>query len=446
MRRRSALSSIVVLLSWGVISTPAAAEDVGDVLPDGESYAPAVSADGRYVAFVSEATNLLAGDPSSDPNGVADVFLVDTETGTIRPVSSAGAPADGSSTDVDISADGRYVVFETTATNIVTADANGPASDIVLFDALSGERTLVSRRGASGVQGDDESRAPTISADGTKIAFWSHATNLVANDTNAKPDIFVRDVVASVTKRVSTDSNGRQANGASNDGAMAPTGTHVALSSIATNLVDRDTNGKQDVFLKHLGSGRITRVSVTNGERQALGSSSLQDISADGRTVAFSSFAANLVKNDDNGKGDVFVRQRIDGTTVRVSRRGAIEANGDSFGAAISDEGAFVVFQSRATNLDVGADENGELDLFEYRVENKGLVRVSLDVTGGATDGTAYDATISGDGSVLAFASSATDLVMGDDDGVDDVFVHEWLDTARLERVVSWWSRVMPLG
>jgi Tol biopolymer transport system component len=447
MRLRFALS-VVVAMATASLAVPVGAGAVeSEPQPDGVSYAPAVSADGRWVAFVSEASNLLGGDPGADPNGFADIFLVDTQTSTIRLVSSAGAPADGDSLDVDISANGRYVVFETFATNIVPGDANGADADIVLFDAETGGLSLVSRRGAAGVQGDDVSFAPTISADGTKVAFGSRATNLVGNDTNGKADIFVRDVVTGVTSRVSTDSTGRQANNTSFDATIAPGGGFVALSSLASNLVSGDKNGARDVFWKNLSTGKMIRASVTNGEREASSSSGLEDISANGRWVVFNSSASNLVKGDDNNKGDVFVRDRIDGTTVRVSRRGAIDGNGDSFGAAISDDGSSIVFVTRATNLDAGTDDNGvTLDVFEYRAATKTVVRVSADATGGWTDGASYDAAVAGDGSVVAFASLATDIVAGDLDGVDDVFTHRWVGDEGVERELAWWSRALPVA
>ncbi|MDH4111197.1 MAG: hypothetical protein OEV60_00765 [Actinomycetota bacterium] len=446
MRLRLALAVVVASIA-GVMSVPASAAGLAEQPPDGPSSGPAVSADGRWIAFVSEASNLLGGETAADPNGVADVFLVDTLAATIRLVSSAGAPADGPSSGVDISGDGRFVVFETTATNLLPSDANGPTSDIVLFDAASGSLSLVSRRGVTGVQGDGDSFAPTISADGTRIAFGSEASNLVGNDTNGKTDIFVRDLVDGKTTRASTNSSDRQGNNASFDAVIAPTGNHVAWSSIASNLVSGDTNGVRDVFMKNLTSGKTIRVSVTNGERQAKGASGIEDISADGRSVVFNSFAANLVKNDGNNKGDVFVRDRIEGTTVRASRRGAIEGNGDSFGATISDDGAFVVFQTRATNLETSIDGNGSvIDLFEYRVETKTLARVSVDVDGGWTDGVSYGAAFAGDGSAIAFASAATDLVADDVDGLDDVFVHTWTDRERVGRVTARWSRVLPVA
>ena len=445
MRLRLA-SPLVVAIVIGLVSVVPAAADQPP-LPDGASSEPAVSADGRWVAFVSDASNLLGGDVSADTNGVADVFLADTQTSTLRLVSKAGTvSADGPSADVDISADGRFVVFETTATNLIPADANA-ASDIVLYDAQTGALTLVSRRGLAGAQGDADSFAPTISAAGTKVAFGSRATNLVGNDTNARADIFVRDMVTGLTTRVSTDGSGRQANNASYDAAIAPTGGHVALSSLASNLVTGDTNGRRDVFLKTLATGKMIRVSVSNTERQAKGDSGLEDISADGRSVVFNSFAANLVSGDDNNQGDVFVRNRVDATTIRASRRGTIDGNDDSFGASISDDGAYVVFATRATNLDVSTDENGGVfDLFEFRVATRTLGRVSVDRDGGWADGKSYDSAITADGSVIAFASLATDLVLGEQGLADDVFLHRWLDPARAERAVSWWSGPMSAG
>lgn len=449
MRLRLALSVVVALgglVPIGGVASIAGALDV--VPPDGPSGEPAVSADGRWVAFVSEASNLLGGDAAADTNGVSDVFLVDTESGTIRIVSRAGGvSADGPSVDPDISADGRYVVFETSATNLLPTDANGAATDIVRFDAQSGTLSLVSRRGVTGAQGDADSFGPTISADGTLVAFGSRATNLVGSDTNGRTDIFVRNVAAGTTTRVSTGSAGGQANNVSYESAISPNGTHVAFSSLASDLVSGDTNGARDVFLKNLGSGKTIRVSVTNSDRQSRGNSNLEDVSLSGREVVFSSSASNLVRNDDNGASDVFVRDRIDGTTARVSRRGTTEANGESFGASISDDGAFVVFQTRATNLAPEPDGNGvATDIFEFRQATKALVRISVDRDGGWPDGPSAEAAIAGAGQVIAFSSVASDLVDGDDDGVSGVFLHAWIDDARTERSVEWWSRALPVA
>jgi len=192
-----------------------------------------------------------------------------------------------------------------------------------------------SSRGLSGVQGDDGSFAPSISADGGLVSFISQATNLVGNDTNHKVDAFVRNVVSGTTTRVSTDSNNKQANNATYAAVLAGGGGFVAFSSIATNLVSGDTNGDRDVFFKNLATGKTLRASVRSDGRQGNASSEIEDISANGRLIVLNSFASNLIKSDGNNQGDVFVRDRVDQTTTRISKRGNVEADDDSFNASI---------------------------------------------------------------------------------------------------------------
>jgi WD40-like Beta Propeller Repeat len=420
--------------------TSARAASVASTEANGSSWAPATSADGRWIAFSSDANDLIQGDPGNDTNGLTDVFLADTQTGDITLVSAGigGEAADGPSGLPDISADGRYVVFETTADNIIAADANGTASDIVRYDATNGDVVLISRRGLAGVQGDADSFGATISADGTRVAFLSQSTNLVGSDTNNKVDTFLRDVGAGTTTRVSTDSSGKQANGPTYAAVLAPGGGFVAFSSLAKNLVSGDTNGDRDVFLKNLSTGKTVRASVKTDGKQANGDSSVEDISANGRWVVFSSFATNLSKNDANNQGDVFMRDRVDATTIRVSKDGPTEGNDDSYGGSISDDGAYITFLSRATNLTDDADTNGEAsDLFEYAVTTKLIVRLSNDTVGGGADAGSYDAVLSGDGVSVAFASLATDLVGSDTNGADDVFRHEWTDVDRTQSEIT---------
>ena len=402
---------------------------------NGPSWDPSVSADGRYVAFVSSATNLLDADPANDTNTADDVFVVDTLNDTIRLVSvvaGTGVQANGASTHPSISADGRYVAFETEATNLIPADANGAVSDVVRVDLTNGAVALVSRRGAAGVQGDDGSFTPSISGDGQVVAFISQATNLVGNDTNHKADAFVRNIGAGTTTRVSTDSNNKQANNATYATVLAADGGFVAFSSIASNLVSGDTNGDRDVFFKNLANGKTVRASVRSDGRQGNDPSEIEAISANGRYIVLNSFASNLVKNDGNNQGDVFVRDRVDQTTIKISKRGNVEADGDSFNASISADGAFVVFSSRATNLTSGPDGNGTTtDIFEYRAATKAVSLLTVDTLGGAIDAGAYDVAITPDGTGVAFASAATDVVAGDGNGTDDVFVRTWTDLAR---------------
>jgi Tol biopolymer transport system component len=340
--------------------------DSGGAASNNGSYQPSISADGRYVAFQSTASDLVGG----DTNGVSDVFVRDRVAGTTQRVSvdSGGAQADGGSYLPSISADGRYVAFLSYATNLVGGDTNG-ISDIFVRDRQSGTTERVSV-GPSGAQGNADSYgAPSISADGRYVAFLSNARNLVSGDTNSAPDVFVRDRQSGTTERASVDSSGVQGDGPSASCAISADGRCVVFQSSATNLVPGDTNGVSDVFVHDRQSGITERVSVASGGAQGNGSSyspSVPAISADGRTIAFVSYASDLVGGDANGAADVFVRDRQSGTTGRVSvDSGGAQGNGSSgyFGCAISADGRFVAFASDASNL-VSGDSNAHSDVF----------------------------------------------------------------------------------
>ncbi len=453
MRMRLEPFAVVCVLAGSLIvaSEVASAAPVSTVAAviesEGASWGPALSDDGRYLSFVSEAADLINGDPSADPNGVADVFWVDTLEGTIRLISCGvgGGPANGPSSAVDLSADGRYVAFESTATNLMAEDANGAVSDVFVYDVLDGSLELVSRRGATGAQGNADSFAPSISADGRKVAFASDATNLVGNDTNLKADVFIRALDTATTTRVSTSSSGSQAKNVTFDPVISPDGGWVAFSSLATNLVSGDTNGARDVFLKNLSTAKTIRVSIRSDGTQAAGSSSVDDVSANGKQVVFYSSAPNLIKSDTNNRGDVFLRDRLASTTIRVSRYGSTEPNGESFGSSISADGGTIVFQSWATNLGDGEDTNGAAsDLFEYGVATKVTSRISVNVEGGWPNDASYDARIAGGGGTIGFTSLASDIVPGDGNGAADVFVRRRLDVGA--SVARWSVGLPPAG
>jgi Tol biopolymer transport system component len=228
---------------------------------DGASTYCAVSGDGRFVAFLSAADNLVAG----DTNGHVDVFVRDRQLGTTErvSVSTAGAQADADCLGPAISADGRFVVFSSAATTLVPADTNGKL-DVFVHDRQTGitERVSVS---SAGVQGDNNSAFPSISGDGRFVAFWSAATNLVSGDTNAHSDVFVHDRQTGVTERVSVSSAGVQADGDSLvSPAISADGRFVAFYSSATNLVPGDTNAQADVFVGDRQLGTTERVSVSS--------------------------------------------------------------------------------------------------------------------------------------------------------------------------------------
>jgi Tol biopolymer transport system component len=338
-------------------------------------------------------------------------------------VDSAGRQANGPSSAAAISADGRFAAFESDATNLVAGDTNG-LTDIFVHDLVARATTRVSVD-SLGRQANGPSFNPSISSDGRYVAFESNATNLVTGDTNGLPDIFVRDLLTGKTTRVSVDSLGRQANGPSYSAAISADGRFVAFESDATNLVMGDTNGKRDVFVYDMTTRATTRVSVDSLGRQANGPSSSAAISADGRFVAFESDATNMVTGDTNGKRDVFVHDATTRATTRVSVDSlGRQANGPSLSAAISGDGRFVAFESDATNL-VAGDTNGKRDIFAYDMTTRATTRVSVDSLGRQSNGSSFNAASSADGRFVAFESDATNLVPADSLLKRDVFVRD---------------------
>ena len=310
------------------------------------------------------------------------------------------------------------------------------------------ERASLDSTGALANAINIERFCPTLAADGRFVAFGSDATNLVTGDTNAVSDAFVYDRVTGTTERVSVSSAGAEANGASFAPAISADGRFVAFPSEATNLVPGDTNGVTDVFVRDRLTGTTERVSVSSAGAEANGTSFTPAISADGRFVAFSSDATNLVGRDTNGAVDVFVHDRVTGATKRVSvsSTGA-QANDDSFAGffapAVSADGRFVAFSSDATNL-VPGDTNDQTDVFvRDRCLTNGVSvagctaktqRVSVSSSGAQGSGRSLSPVVSADGRFVAFASEADDLVVGDTNHAFDVFVNDRM-TGMTERV-----------
>jgi hypothetical protein len=330
----------------------------------GDSTAPSISANGRMVAFESTSATLVPG----DANGTSDVFVKDLRTGAVvrASVASDGAEAHGASGQASISANGRYVAFQSAAPDLVPGDDNA-VSDVFVRDLVAGttERVSVSSAGA---QASDWSLYPSISADGRAISFDSAAPDLVSGDTNGTADVFVRDRAAGTTVRVSVAPDGAQSNGWSFYSSISANGNAVAFYSEASNLASGDTNAAGDVFVRDLAAAKTERVSVATGGAQGDLASGWPSISADGSVVAFDSAATNLDANDLNRSWDVFVRDRARGTTVRasVSSRGIMGLL-DSVLPAISADGRSVAFTSEAPNL-AGVDLNATGDVFSRRL------------------------------------------------------------------------------
>lgn len=398
----------------------------------GESTFPSVSADGRRVAFYSEADDLVA----TDSNGKRDVFVRSLQGGTTTLVSvnkdGTGSGA-GDSFLPFISANGRYVVFSSNADDLVAGDANGKW-DVFVRDLQSDTTTLVSVNKDGTGSGDGNSGYCDcgnigISADGRFVVFYSRAHDLVETESSNLVDVFVRDLQSGTTTLVNVNKDGTAAGDKDsfNPGISAD-GRFVAYNSSAGNLVANDTNGDIDVFVRDLQSGTTTLASVNkDGSNGGNGSSFLPVLSADGRSVAFVSNATNLAAADSNGNGDIFVRNLQSGTTtlVSINRDGTDSGMGSSYAPALSADGRFVTFESSAGDL-VPIDSNGVTDVFvrDLRDGITTLVSVNKDGTDSGSS-VSLNSFISSDGRFVIFASGASNLVNTDSNRSRDVFLRD---------------------
>ena len=269
-----------------------------------------ISADGRFVVFTSIANNLVGW-----TNGESHVFIRDRELGRTNfvSVSSSGVQGDAGSSFPSISADGRFIAFASEANNLVDGDTNGQGfgdRDIFVHARETGITERINLTTGGG-QVNGQSNRPSISADGRYVAYYSNADNLVANKTNGIFDVYVRDRVTGNTEILSVSSAGVLGNGLSVDPSISADGRFIAFASQANNLVDGDTNGPgfsgRDIFVHDRISGITERVSVTKAGVQANNNSFDPVISADGRYIAFTSNATNLVDGDTNARSDVFM-------------------------------------------------------------------------------------------------------------------------------------------
>jgi Tol biopolymer transport system component len=381
---------------------------------------PSLSRTGRFVAFSSTAAYLAR----PDRNWREDVFVRDRRRGTtvLVSVGLAGRPANDRSCCASISASGRYVAFLSRASNLVRGDRNG-LDDAFVRDLALGRTVRVSRSRGGG-NPNAPSTAPYISADGRFVAFGSRASNLVRGDTNGIEDAFVIRRQRGHAVRVSVGDGGEQGNGVSHVSSISRSGTLVAFVSHASNLVAGDTNGSSDAFVRDLAHGRTTRVSVGSHGEQANSDTVRPTLSANGHFVVFRSWASNLAPTDRNAGADVYVRDRWSGRTQLVSvRTGSTQAVGGAHRPWISASGRYVVFGSTSPNL-VDGDSNRLRDIFLHDRLTGTTIRVNRGPGGRFANGRSQRPVISGNGSVIAFSSFASNLVRRDTNRVKDVFVH----------------------
>lgn len=399
---------------------------------NGSSSAPVISSDGRYVAFVSTATDLQTPVPDSNGAG-ADIFLRDMINGTTVVISRSvtGTTANAPSSAPVISDDGRFVAFQSTANNFVTPgiDANN-VSDIFVYDRTTTGITLLSVAFNTPNAGNGASGTPVISGNGTIVAWTSTASNLAPLDTNgAVQDVFARAVTAGTTQLLTVSRTGGSGNGSSALPSISTDGRYVAFTSLANDLVTNDTNGVQDVYVRDRNAATATLVSLDlNNAFSAAGASDAPIISAGGQFVAFTSIAGNLTINDTNGVvQDVFRRDILNNITQLVSQQFSVNGSGNGASAepVISLDGRYVGFSSVASNL-VSIDSNGTVrDVFRRDMALVTTTLLSFTANGiGSGNGASNDPTISDDGFSVAFASVAANLNNTDTNGpIQDIFL-----------------------
>jgi hypothetical protein len=404
----------------------------GGIITADEHYGIGMSSDGRYVVFPSDASNLVA----SDTNGTTDVFVRDRTTDqTIRvSVSSTGVEGNDWSAYPVISADGSTVAFLSAATNLVSGDTNGKY-DVFVHDLSSQATYRVSLKSSTSVEGNDDCWGPpSLTSDGSKVAFTSFASNLVSGDANGVPDVFVRDRTTTVTTVVSVNSPGSPGNADSYFPLISGNGQYVAFTTQATDIVSGDTNNATDVVRYNFASGARVRISQSSGGTQGNDASQAWSINSTGTIVAFSSSATNLVASDTNSVPDVFLRFPGYSTTIRVSVSSTgTEGDNASSAASLSynasttglgTETGYVAFESGASTL-VANDGNQWIDIFVYEISTGLTTRWTETCTYQETQWGGHMPVISGDGGTVAFSSDSTTYVSGDSNIKLDIFVAE---------------------
>lgn len=417
---------------------------------NGPSRNPVISEDGSVVVFESSATNLVRG--QVDGNRAPDLFVFDRGPATVTLVShvfSSGTTTGSGASAVagfrpTVSADGRVIAFASAAANLVDGPDNNEGSDAFVFHLDTGTVTLVSRSLAGPTTAGDGAifESPQVSANGAVVAFTSRSTNLVAGqvDANDTFDVFVWERATGVTTMVSSPV-GRPAAGANNTSSgpsLSTDGRVVVFSSAATDLVEGqlDTNATFDVYARDRRAGTMALVSHVPSNINAPGNglSAFARVSGDARAVVFMSQAINLLpgQGDVPGSMDAFVLDRATNAVSIVSHSAASTSR--AVGVAnvpnISADGAFIAFDSSATDLVVGQrDTNSASDAFVY---DRVTARISL-VSHTPTDNTitgnavSFFPVISSNGAAVAFSSAATNLVVGQNDtnGAADVFAFD---------------------
>jgi Tol biopolymer transport system component len=392
---------------------------------NGASSEPATSESGQFVAFRSSATNL---DSERCSNGVNHIFVIDRNTGTIRCVSlnSNGREGDQDSLAPSISADGQFIAFTSTSTNLAGNKCDNGFNQIYVRNQTNGATRCVSVN-SNGQEGNQHSHASSISADGTLIAFDSAATNLAGSKcNNGFSHIFVHDLTAETTICVSLRTDGDEGNGDSFDPSISADGRVVVFQSTATNLADRCSNGNAHIYTHNLATGETSCVSVNNDGKQSNGNSAQARVSGDGRFVVFQSDPTNFTTRCSNGFSHIFVRDTVEERTTCASIDGhGTQGNNDSVQPSISSDGRFVAFSSAANNLTGNRCTAGNVQVFVRDRADEKTKCASMGPKNVEGNRESINPSISADGSLVTFESDSNNLVKKDTNGFRDVFGQE---------------------
>ncbi|WP_405869166.1 TolB family protein [Streptomyces sp. NBC_00005] len=421
VRRSTVLAAACLVAALGGTALPAAHADsapsrtsrvsvaTGGHEADGASSTPAISADGRYVAFVSAADNLVRG----DRNDTADVFVRDLRTGRTQRV------AEGPAEDPAISPDGQYVVFATKAA-LVRGDDNG-LDDIYLVDRRTHRTERISTGHATEPPRAEFNHEPAVSANGRYVTYSTAASDAAPGDTNGRDDVIVHDRRTGKDELVQYTTDGALGDSDAFQASLSADGRYVVFTTAAQLDPAHEWTHGTNVYVRDRAEGTTEQVSIPTRHVIKEGSFG-PSMSAGGRWVAFSSNVNNLVPDDTNKTTDVFLFDRKEKTTQRVSiAADGTQSDGRSDGVSLSADGRRLAFVSSADNL-VPGDTNGVADIFLKDLKTGAVERVSLAADGSQSDGPADAVSLSAGGRA-AFSSTATNLVPGDGNGVADVFV-----------------------
>jgi len=416
------LGALALSASVGAVTTTRVSTDAsGQQATVAGSFAADIDASGTFIVFSSAAANLVA----TDSNGLSDIFLKNRLSGAITLISrnTLGASATGVSNAPSISADGLFVAFNSAAADLVAGDNNG-RTDIFVYSVASSTIERISVNSAA-VEGNGQSvGTPAISANGRFIAFESFASNLSVIDSDVIVDIFLRDRQTSSTVLLSQTSGGALGSGplGSNRPTINADGRYIAFESSRVLVAD-DDNFTGDIYLRDTQAGTTIRVnSSASGVFPTAGFSGRPSLAASGRLIAFRSLSDTLVPNDGTSLlRDIFIKNLDSGAITRVTAPGQTDPNSDSNELHLSATGNALVFHSLASNFS-GDDTNGRQDIFRLTIASGAIERISLASSGAQADDQSGFPRSNENGSVAAYESSATNLVGDDSNGRLDVF------------------------